>query len=206
VSSRELFISEHRYISNILREFAGIDLQASDPVVSEYYAPPRTKSRVRFNNDYFLEFAAEKDQSKTATKAYGSVILPNTLGVQVFLVVDENTSKPLMTELLGGEAFPIKYFKEYVDKIEDRLAELSCPMDLHQTLYCRIFVVGCDICFLAFPNDTSPIVRGKRELLYADEESSVAFSVDRAEVVYVDGWIRTEIAERDQKIEAISIQ
>jgi hypothetical protein len=203
---RELFLSEHRYINNILREFTGIGMQASDSIVREYYAPPRTRSRLRFNNDYSLEFVSEEDRSKVATKAYGSVILPNTLGVQVFLVVDARTSKPLMTELLGGEAFPIKYFKEHVEKIEDRLTQLSCPINFHRTSYCRIFVVGCDICFLAFPNDANPTVRGKQELLSANEESSIACSVEQAEIVYVDGWIRTEVSESNRKLEAISIQ
>jgi hypothetical protein len=136
-------------------------------------------------------------------KSFGASILPNTIGADVFVTVDEQTSQPLMTELLGGEAFSLKYFKEHVEKVEDRLAELSHPIDLRRTSYCRIFVIENDICFLAFPNDAIPVIRGERELLVADVESSIACSMEGADLVYVDGWIRTYVAESERKLEAL---
>jgi hypothetical protein len=205
VALRELFISERRYISNILWKCAGLHLETNDPVVREYYAQPRTASSVRFNNDYFLEFASNEYIKTATTKAYGAVILPNTLGVHAFVLVDDQTSRPLMTELLGGEAFSLRHFKDHADKVEGRLAQLSRPIDLRRTSYCRIFVIENDICFLAFRNDALPVVRGKRELLCDDAESLIACSTEEADIVYVDGWIRTDVAESERKLEAISV-
>jgi hypothetical protein len=200
---RELFISERRYIENVISKCMGLRRQVSGRVAREYYAPPRSTSKVRFNNDYFLELASGRSSGVTS-RSYGAVILPNTIGVDVFVTVDQQTFQPLMTELLGGEAFSLRYFKEHVDKVEDRLAELSRPVKLRRTSYCRVFVIENDICFLAFPNDVAPIVRGTRQVLYDGAESSIECSLEGGELVYVDGWIRTDVAESDRKLEAIS--
>lgn len=201
MAQRELFVSERRYIRNVIWRHTQVSLETRDPVIVEYYAPHRVLSRVRFNNDFRLQFAP--NDRLVNSKSFGARVLPNTLGVDVFVTVDQQTLQPLMTELLGGEAFSIKYFKEYVEKVEDRLAELSHPVKLRRTSYCRIFVIENDICFLAFPNDVAPIVRGKREVLCTKAESSIACSIEGDELVYVDGWIRTDVAERDRKLEAV---
>jgi hypothetical protein len=202
---RELFISERRYIANVLRKRTNIRLETSGAVVLEEYCPPRTSSRVRFNNDYFLQFVSREDMKDAKTKSFCAPVLPNTLGVDVFVTVDEHTSRLLMTELLGGEAFSMYYFREHIEKIEVRLAQLSHPINLRKTSYCRIFVIEHDICFLAYLNDAAPVVRGKRELLCADAESSIACSTEGNQVVYVDGWIRTHIEESERKLEAILV-
>ena len=198
---RELFISERRYIRNVLWEQSRVSLETSGPVVVEHYAPPRTSSRVRFNNDFSLQFVPS--ERLVRFKSVGASILPNTIGVDVFVTIDEQTSQPLMTELLGGEAFSLKYFKEHVDKVEERLAKLSHPINLRRTSYCRIFVIGNDICFLAFLNNEIPAIRGERELLCADAESSIACSMEGGDLVYVDGWIGTYVAESERKLEAL---
>jgi hypothetical protein len=200
---RELFISERRYIQNVLWNRAQVRFESSGPVMVEHYAPPRTAAQVRFNNDYFLQFVSNDDRQIINSKAYCAPVLPNTLGVDVFVSVDERTSQPFMTELLGGEAFSMKYFKEHIEKIESRLAQLSRPIELRRTSYCRIFVIENEICFLAFPNEPAPVVRGEAELLCANAESTIACSTDEAGIVYVDGWIRTFVAESDRKLEAI---
>ena len=117
---RELFISERRYIRNVLWKHAAVSLETSGPVVIEYYAPPRTASRVRFNNDFSLQFVP--NDKLVRFRSFGASILPNAMGVDVFVTVDEQTSQPLMTELLGGEAFSINYFKEHIEKVEVHLA------------------------------------------------------------------------------------
>jgi hypothetical protein len=202
---RDLFISEHRYITNLLRQHAGIRLEAGVSVIEEYYAPPRTVSKVLFNNDYCLQFASNEYLKTASTKAYCAGILPNTLGVDAFVLVDQRTSLPLMTELLGGEAFSLKHFNAHVATIETRLAQLSTPLKLKQTCYCRVFVIDNDICFLAFLRDSSPVVRGEREILCANAESMIACSSDTGGMVYVDGWIRTCATDSDRKLEAIAV-
>jgi hypothetical protein len=201
VTQRELFISERRYIRNVVWKQAQIPLETMGPVTVEYYAPPRTPSRVRFNNDFMLQFVPHDRLVKF--KSFGAQILPNTLGVDVFVTVDQQTFQPLMTELLGGEAFPIKYFREHIEKVEDRLDRLLCPINLRRTSYCRVFVVENDICFLAFKNDNVPVVKGRRELLCENAESSIARGLEGRELIYVDGWIRTDVVESERKLEAI---
>jgi hypothetical protein len=200
---RELFVSERRYIRNILWQRAKILWDTFDPVVLEYYAPPRTRCRVRFNNDYFLRFVAAENLRET--KSYGSPVLPNTLGADVFLTVDELTSRPLMTELLAGEAFSIKYFKEHIEKIEDSLARLSHRVQFRKCAYSRVFVIENDICFLAFPEMPAPAMRGNRQPLASGAEGSIVSYVDGTELVCVDGWIRTYVPSSEWKLEAIPI-
>jgi hypothetical protein len=201
VAMRDLFISEQRYIRNIVWKYTQFLPKTCHPVVVEYYAPPRTSSRVRFNNDFRLQFVPS--DRLINFKSFGAHVLPNTLGIDVFVTVDQQTSEPLMTELLGGEAFSIEYFKEHVEKVEHRLAELSHPINLRQVSYCRIFVIENDICFLAFPNGATPVVGGKREVLCADATSSIACGIEGDELVYVDGWIRTNVPESERKLEVV---
>lgn len=199
---RELFTSEKRYIQNILWKKAKIRLE-NNVVVAEYYAPPRSPTGVRFNTDYFLQFVPDDERKHIKTKSYCVNVLPNTVGVDVFVTIDEQSSQLVMTELLGGEAFPMKYFKEHIENIENRLARLSHPIDLRRSSYCRIFVIENDICFLAFPNHTMPVVRGEREPLCADAESLIVCSKEAGNIVYLDGWIQTYVAESNRKLEAI---
>jgi hypothetical protein len=199
---RELFISERRFIRNVLSKQSQDYVEMSGPVVVEYYAPPRKRSPLRFNNDFSLQFVPSEQLANF--KSFGAAILPNTVGVDVFVTVDEETSQLLMAELLGGEAFSARFFKEHIEKIESRLTQLSCPIELRRASYCRIFVIENEICFLAFPNEPMPVVRGKTELLSADAESSIACSRDREGIVYLDGWIRACVSDSDRKLEAIA--
>lgn len=200
---RELFISERRYIHNVLRKHAIASLEASDIVVAEYYAPARTSSRTRFNNDFSLHLVPMDRIDRFKSCCAG--ILPNTIGVDVFVTIDDHTGKPLMTELLGGEALPITYYDEHIEKVEMQLSLLSRPIRFRKTLYCRVFVIENDICFLAFPNHSTPVVRGRHEILYTSSESSIGCSMEGGDVVYVDGWIRTNIVESEVLLEAISV-
>lgn len=203
MAHRELFISEHRYISNIVWKHSGLRPETIGLVVREYYAPSRTSSKVRFNNDYFLDVSPDERMKPGRKKALVAPILPNTLGVDVFVTVDAETLQPLMTELLGGEAFSPSYFKEHIEVVEGRLAELSHPVNLRRSSYCRMFVIENDICFLVFPKESCPTMRGRTELLLADTNSSIQCGFDAAGLVYVDGWIRTSVAATEKKIEAL---
>lgn len=203
---RELFISERRYIDNILWKWAKVRVEPFGPVVIEEYSPPRTKSRVRFNNDFLLQFVSREERLDLPTEAFGSPILTNTLGVDVFLLVHAQTLQPLRTELLGGEGFEMRHFKEHIDTIEKHLANLSCPINLRRTKYCRIFVIENNICFLAFPNHLLPVSRGERTFLSADDDSTIACALDGDEIVYVDGWIRTHVPESEWKLEAVPVE
>jgi len=197
---RDLFVSEQRYIRNLLWHWTKTKLKSFDPIVTEYYAPPRSSSGIRFNNDFFLQFiSSDKLQN---IKSFNASILPNTIGADIFLTVDRNTCTPLRTELLAGEAFSIKYYKEYVGQIEKRLSQLSHQVHLNKCAYLRIFVIENDICFLAFPQETTPVMRGEKHILSNDEESVIVSSSENDEVVYFDGWIRTQVIESEHKLVA----
>ena len=202
---RQLFISERRYIQSILQRWTGCLLKVDDAVVLEQYAPPRTTSKVRFNNDYWLQLVSDDERARMDGKCYCAPVLPNTLGADVFIHVEARTLRPFLTELLAGEAFSMKYFKEHVEKIEDHLARLGHAVALRRTAYCRIFVIENDICFLAFPKDPVPVAHGRRQLLSADAESSIACAVEGPDIVYVDGWIRTFVPPSERKLEAIAV-
>ncbi len=55
---RDLFVSERRYIRNMLVRHQNIEVAEFGQVLIEQYSPPRTRARTRFNNDYVLQFVA----------------------------------------------------------------------------------------------------------------------------------------------------
>lgn len=203
---RELFISEYRYIENILSKWTDVKRSMIGSVILENHCPVHGESRIAFNNDYSLQFASADKLVELKAVAFSAPVLPNTLGADVFLLVDEDTSQVLETELLGGQSFQMHYFKEHIEKIEEYLSRLSCPLKLRRTKYCRIFVIENDICFLAFPNDALPVVRGDKKLLSATEDSTIACAMDGDELVYVDGWIRTHVPASEWKLEAVPVE
>jgi len=200
---RELFISERRYLENVLRmqghEFGNI----GEHLVSEFYSPPRTSSIPRFNNDFSLYFVP--NDCIVNCKSYCAPILPNAMGADVFVTVDSESGMLLMSELLGGEAFPIAYYQQYVEIVEARLEQLSNPVNFRRTSYCRTFVVDNDICFLAFLSDNTPVPRGKKRNLFVNADSSIVCGVGEDGMIYVDGWIRSHVAQSDKVIEAVSV-
>ena len=126
------------------------------------------------------------------TEAYCTSVLPNTLGSDIFVSLDKHSLAPVRTELLTGDAFPLRYFKEYIEIIEYHMDKLSHPITIRNASYCRIFVIDNSISFLAFTNDSLPVMRGKRQQLCSDACASVVCAKDSVSLVYVDVWIRTE--------------
>ena len=155
---RRPFISEERFIRNVLSRHGHVTLPKLGDIVEEYYADFPNSRGVRFNNDFVLQFVPHGKLANFASHCVS--ILPNTLGSELFVVFDKRTSMPLRTELMGGGAFPAKHFKKYIDRIEAELSALALQIDLRGGAYCRIFVVGNDICFLFFPTDPRPISIG----------------------------------------------
>jgi hypothetical protein len=160
---------------------------------------------VRFNNDFVLQFVSDRERLHIDGRAYCAPVLQNTIGVDVFVTVDNRTDRPYQAELLDGEAFSMNDFKEHIDNIEHHLARLRHPLDLKKTTYCRVFVIENDICFLAFPNARTPVLRGTRSILYDNGDASIACSAEGGEIVYVDGWIKTFVPVSERKLEAIPV-
>src|SRR5262249_24923165 len=159
---RELFVSERRYIRNMLLRHRGVEVSTFPVVVTEEYGPVRGEPS-GFNDDFALQFRERMTNFQTCLET----ILPNTLGADLCVTYDVETSQPLRTELMGGGAFSSAYYKRYIAEVEMALDRLSWPIDLRACAYCRVFVIEGDICFLAFPRDSSPVVRGATQILAA---------------------------------------
>jgi hypothetical protein len=198
---RELFLSDQRVIRNILFRYRTYEFERFENVVTEHYSPSRTSSKSRFNLDFYLQFV--EDCEIKNCQSFCARVLPNTLGAEVFLTVDEETSRPLRIELLCGEAFPIRFFGDFVQQVENKLTQLSVSVKLDRCAYCRIFVIEDDICFLAFPKEPTPIARGESHLLDVGTESSIACRIDAGDIVCVDGWIRTIVGDSEWKLVAV---
>lgn len=196
---RELFKSERRYIRNVLQQ-CGIAFDGPVDVVREHYYPMSSTATKHFNIDFMLEFIAA-DELKDF-KSHCASVLPNTLGAEVFVTIDVRSSRPLLTELISGEAFPIRYFKTYILAVEATLGRSLLNVNLGNCAFCRIFVVGNDICFLASPTDRIPAQRGQRSQLRTGEEESIDAYFEGNELVCVDGWIRTEVKQSEWKLVA----
>ncbi len=120
------------------------------------------------------------------------------MGAEVFVTINTVTGEPVMTELLSGEAFSLKYYRRYADQVEAEIARLGVPLRFRRAEYCRMFVIGGDVCFLLFPDDSEPSVRGTRKLLRDDDAGVIAAYVEGDELVCVDGWLQTEVPERGE--------
>ncbi|MEK6642418.1 MAG: hypothetical protein AABZ08_00795 [Planctomycetota bacterium] len=196
---RRLFDSELRYIENVLRYRNGGTLAVVGEVETEYYSSPRNNAPTHFNTDYFLQFSNDLENGKS----FCAPILPNTAGAEVFVMIDTRTRTLLRTDLVAGEAFPIELYDSFLDNIDLKLMALPRRFAIRECAYNRVFVINNEICFLSFPTESSPVVRGDKSLLNTGPDSMIAYYTDNAEVVCVDGWIRTSVAQSDWKLEAI---
>jgi hypothetical protein len=182
----------------------GVDWQDFPPVVEEYHHPPRRPVRGRsFNTDYVLRFVPKG--TLPAYRSFCARVLPCTMGAEVFLTVDANTLRPLLTELVSGEAFQLRDFKPHVELLEAELARLDISLTLRKCDYCRMFVIDDEICFLIFPVGLATEL-GARTMLRHDADSAIASHVVSRQLVCVDGWLRTEVCPSERILEAESVE
>jgi hypothetical protein len=119
------------------------------------------------------------------------------MGAEVFLTVDRASGRPLRAELVGGNSFPAEYFRSEIERIEEGALELGLRINIEQSAYARILVVGGDICFLVFPSDAEPQMRGIRAVLTDREDGSIVSFVDQGVLVCVDGWMKTDVEDSE---------
>jgi hypothetical protein len=205
--------------------FESLQCHVSDDVrvISESYAEPRVQTKgPRFNTDFTLEFVdSEQCICDNQHRCIGSPVMPNTVGADLFLIVNKFSFEPLLLDLVGGEAFPISYFAAYIDAVESALtqtlqsagfeviparksvdAAIECAR-LRRSEYCRLMVVGGDACFLFFPASHTPDVRGNCYTLCDSDGVRIDCYVDGSDIVCFDGWVRVEVRESEQKLEAV---
>jgi hypothetical protein len=203
---RPLFTSEKRCVLNLFRAKWGRELLDMPTVVSETIAHAADAARTPwFNCDFILDFVDYRAFRSERSAAVCSV-LPNALGAELFLIVEKATLVPTALELNGGGAFPIGHFAEYIHVVEATVhkALTSLRTDVPQIRWpeaisirkaasARVLVVGSDITFLYFTEDTTPAMRGQRVNLVERDDKEIRCYTDGDKVVCFDGWITTEV-------------
>jgi len=193
---RELFVSELRYIQNILMQNLAVALDPVPSVVSEYHAPPTPRRKgPTFNRDFVLRFATHKELPKH--QSYCSRILPNASGSEVFITVDAHTRQPFMTELVSGEAFGPKYYKQFIQQLEAEVERLQCKLLIEECNECRLFVINYEICFLLSVVGLCSAVEGEKTVLRNDNDARIVSYSDNGKLVCVDGWLKTQHGRSD---------
>lgn len=199
----ELFLSEARSIHNCLRRHNVVANSGHLEVVSEVLAPSRTNTITRFNCDFSLYLSSPDKWG--CIKSFGEKVLPNSAGVDLFVTIDKVTARPLFVELLGGEAFPIRYFQKYIEKVEYLLSQIARPITFRRAGFCRVLVIDYDICFLVFPNHSSPLRGRSAEVIWEDDDACVKCASEGKDILYIDGWMKTRVDLTAWKVEAVSI-
>lgn len=219
---REPFASEKRCISNLFQmKWKNHDYRVPN-VVSEFIAQPaEAKTKPWFNCDFILDFV---DPRAVKAKRSASVcsVLPNALGAELFLVVEEDSLFPTALELNGGRAFSLTHYVQYVDLVEEAIKNaveqqngpaaqhphwsLVERASIHNAAFARVLVVGNDVTFLYFPNDSVPTVQGRCINIAEGDDREIYYYLDGDDVVCFDGWIRTDVPESDRVLVAMPEQ
>jgi hypothetical protein len=146
-------------------------------------------------------------------------VLPNTFGAEVYLVVEKDVLAPMRLELIGGGAFPMKYYASYVDCVQAAIHETvrvrqrgRTPLPWHEIIelasmrrasFARLLVVGAHATFLYFATGMAPVMRGQRVSLVQRDDREIDCFVDGDEVVCLDGWVCTEVSPADTILVAL---
>ena len=230
--TRKLFESEKRIIRNVALKHLGHEARHAELVYLETYYAPRRQGERQFNSDFRLQLderdLSEIDFSPGCTGGM-SPVLPNTIGAEIFLTVEEPSHKPILLELMGGEAFPIRYFASYIRDVEillNRLGDAAGKptpprsdssdsvkpsghvqtgvkdISVKQSAYSRILVVESDICFLIFPEAASPVMGGVRHTLVRSPQCEVHCFRTGSDVTCLDGWISTQVPVSEYRLAA----
>src|SRR5262245_57190385 len=112
---RQLFISESRTLQSVIKSKWNVSITHFDHAVKAIFVEPRLPGAPRFNVDFVLEFV-ERPLPAANTACASVSILPNCIGPSVNVLVDTVSYRPLLFELMFGDSFEIKYFKEHVKK------------------------------------------------------------------------------------------
>ena len=190
---RDLFVSEARFIHNMLLRDGVESVQIPDQVLMEYHAPPRAAGASAFNADFILQFIATDDLQDF--RSFSCPVRPNTMGAE--LSVDRQTNTPLCAELVAGEAFGREYFIDEIERLERELLPSGINVSSEQSKYARVLVLKDELCFLIFPHDIEPTMRGERVTLVDTTESLIVGQMADDKLVCLDGWIKTEVEDSD---------
>jgi hypothetical protein len=217
--ARPAFISELRAVQNICTEHWPVDMRSPLYVHTEWYSDLReTADGPGFNRSFSLEFI-EEVVGEQAVDCMPASVHPNVIGVELMLTVDEKTRKPLMMELLGGEALGPEDFQDYTNLVKETVRQALteeegkaltpcleadirnvCRCPIETMLFARVLVIRGDICFLFCPFHETPGHWKNRLSLRTEGESAVACYAEGTRIVCVEGWVRSGIERDDRKM------
>jgi hypothetical protein len=214
---RSLFLSESRCISNLMMEEWGVRLASAPLVVKEHSWEPFKNARPpKFNSDFTLDFV-DDFTARPGRSGTMNTVLPNTFGAEVYLYVERPTFAPLHFELMSGAAFPIKHYTPHIGRLEKAIRDavlsgegldsvlqgrLLQQIAVTKSAWARILVVGGDVCFLYFPTEALPTIRGTQLGLAEGDDRQIVCHLDGDEIVCFDGWVRTEVATSEHVLVA----
>jgi hypothetical protein len=200
-----------------MRDKWGVTLKADPMVLKESaWEPLKSGKPAKFNSDFILDFV-EDFTAWPGSAGTMNTILPNTFGAEAYLYVDTAAFAPLHFEVMAGAAFSIKYYAPYIERVETAIRDavlsqqgidrpsqqaLLRRVPLRKSACARVLVVGGDVCFLYFPSDGVPVMRGSQFDLAESNDCHIACYLDGAETVCFDGWIRTEVTHGERVLVA----
>jgi hypothetical protein len=189
-----------------------MELTSEPSVLNELHVSRTGRQQKRFfNKDFILEFVNRATMT-TNHRSLMAPFLPNTIGVDIFLSIDQDTKAPLLMETMCGEALGPEYYGEYIDRIEEMIANVVRTADYSITetsrvakaRYSRVIVVGNDICFLICPELETPTMNGERRRVHHSQYGDVYFQGNHGSVACIDGWLRASpTAKSEWKVEVV---
>jgi hypothetical protein len=141
---------------------------------------------------------------------FAQPVMPHVLGSEIFVTVDKESLSPLVVTMMEGAAFPIEDFAQYVDEVNELLQKTSQfgdrgtsieRLQLNDTAYCRVLVIGDEITFLAFCESQYPTGFAKAIELHSKVDSHQVIDLfEQEKLIAVDGWMKTTPVQSDFKL------
>ena len=211
---RTLFISEQRAINNV---FPGPSPSGGDYVIDEWLLQSSANEK-SFNGDFVLRCQPELP---ARFKSIAKPILPNTVGAELFITRDVESNCLYQAELMGGPAFPYRYYAPFVKLMErrvlcgkERLARhihadasqaehlLSKLSRVRGSLFARIMLVGDDLTFLLFATNPRPLPGCSSIQIAESLEGETNVLKQGAAFVGLDGWMKCPVAPSEWQLVA----
>lgn len=212
-----LFSFERRAITNVL---CHCQLPWNNLFPTLYKVERLGGSLSLFNEDYSLQFI-ERSQLDDKCKSAFSAILPFASGAELFVMVDELTGRLCIAELLGGEVFSAKYFRQFLTLLAVALQSAELPAHVDGPIYPGIStrkpVAWRQL--LDWPVIYAWIIRGELCFFLGDRQvwtarDSVAHPVDLrcnnnshfvahlsgGRIVAIEGWMSVPVSESEWKL------
>jgi len=195
---RSLFLSEERILDQMIRNETGSvpDLRGV-LVVRETHS--KSRGNPAFNCGFFLEFGrriANANETRCITRS----ILPQAIGLEMFLVIDKNSHLPISLELLTGEGLRMRDFRDphlYLDEFLNRLSGstdalggLAIPRSIAEFGYTRLVWMYEEIAFLLFSECYSASGDVDAQCLHNKADDHAISVVTRGKQCCVDGWVK----------------